>query len=291
MTGGTELAARQREVWDRIAPFWAAHRDAAPTPRIQWTPPLPELQLRDARVLEIGCGDGRHAVEMAAAGADVLATDASPVFVELARARADEHLQPTRNRFSAAVVDATDVESLAELNGTFDLIVADMVLMNLVDLRPLADAVSRLLDPRGRFVPTVLHPCFPSPFFVDVDSSGRPEGLVSRIIGVGQRVSAYLPARLVAAASIAVRPLLARPRPYIPETTRRVAVPGQPEPHFNVHRPLGTLLQPFFDAGLVLHGLSEGTGEDRLEPNLLSLELRLGDQVSSGGPLRGLTSR
>jgi len=269
-----ELAARQREIWDRIAPFWAAHREGAPDPVVTWTPPLPDLQLRGARVLELGCGDGRRAVKMAAAGATVLATDASPVFVEMVRRRADREAEACRDRLSTAVVDATDVDSLAQLDGPFDLVVADMVLMNLLDLQPLASALPRLLAPGGRFVPVVLHPCFPSPFFVDVDDSGRPSGFVSRIIGFGQRAGAYVPPRLLSAMSIAVRPLLARPRPYMPEVARRVAIPGQPEPHFNVHRPLATLLQPFFDAGLALYGLSEGVGAGRVEPNLLALDLR-----------------
>lgn len=277
MAGVSELAARQREIWDRIAPFWAEHREATPGPVVEWTPPLPAPDLHGVRVLELGCGDGRRAVAMTAAGATVLATDASPVFLDLAAARAVRELSlDDRDRFSVAIVDATDPDPMADLEAGFDLVVADMVLMNLVDLRPLAQALPRLLGPQGRFTPTLLHPCFPSPFFVDVDGAGRPTGLVSRVIGVGQRAGRFAPPRLLGAVSVAVRPLLVRPRPYLPEVARRVAVPGQPEPHFNVHRPLGAVLQPFFDAGLVLHGLSEGIGEDRLVPNLLSLDLRLG---------------
>ena len=273
MTGGTGLTTKQREIWDRIAPLWAEHRDAAPEPRVEWTPPLPDVDV--ARVLELGCGDGRRAVALAASGATVLATDASAVFVELASARAARRDEDLGDRFSTAVIDATDPASLATIDGRFDLVVADMVLMNLMDLGPLANALPRLLSPGGRFTPMVLHPCFPSPFFVDVDESGRPAGAISRLIGVGQRIAAHVPERAVVALSLAVRPLLARPRPYVPEVIRRVAVPGQPEPHFNVHRPIGTLLRPFFEAGVVLHGLCEGTGEGRIEPGLLWLDLRV----------------
>lgn len=275
MAGGNELATKQLEIWDRIAPFWAEHRNAAPPPRVDWTPPLPDLELTDARVLELGCGDGHRAVEIAAAGATVLATDASAVFVELASAHASVHAETLGGRLSTAVIDATDPASLATIGGGFDLVVADMVLMNLMDLTPLARALPRLLSPGGRFTPMVLHPCFPSPFFVDVNTAGRPTGAISRLVGVGQRITTRVPERAVVALSRLVRPFLARPRPYTPEVTRRVAVPGQPEPHFNVHRPIGTLLRPFFDAGLALHGLCEGTGEGRIEPGLLWLDLRL----------------
>ena len=274
MAGGTELAAKQREIWDRIAPFWAEHRELAPTRAVRWTPPQPTFDVADLRVLELGCGDGRRAVQLAAAGADVLATDASSVFVELTERRAAHHPGQVSGRLSTAIIDATDSASLATLDPGFDLIIADMVLMNLVDLVPLARELPRLLARGGRFTPMVLHPCFPSPFFVDVDEAGRPAGFVSRIVGLGQRVAAHVPARAIAALSFAARPLLARPRPYFPEVTRRVAVPGQPEPHFNVHRPIGALLQPFFEVGLSLHALCEGTDDDGTEPGLLWLDLR-----------------
>ena len=274
VTEATDLGAQQREIWDRIAPFWADHRAQAPDPRVEWTPPLPEQHLQGARVLELGCGAGERAVEMAAAGANVLATDVSPTFVELASARAARDDRDLMERVSTAVVDATDPSALAQLEGSFDLVVADMVLMNLVDLRPLAGALPRLLGNSGRFVVTLLHPCFPSPFFVDIDEAGRPIGGLGRVVGFGQRVAAHVPARLISAVSIALRPLITRPRPYLSEVTRRVAVAGQPEPHFNVHRSIGTLLAPFLDAGLVVHGLSEGTGEGRAQPSLLWLDLR-----------------
>lgn len=274
MNGDNDLAARQRAVWDRIAPFWAEHRDSSPTIDIDWTPPQADVDVTGCRVLELGCGDGRRAVELAAAGASVLATDASPVFLDLARARFATQPSDVRDRLSTAVVDAANPASLASLGGHFDHIVADMVLMNLVDLVPLAQALPQLLAVNGRFTPLVLHPAFPSPFFVDLDADGRPTGAASRVVGLGQRIAAHVPKRVVAALSVLARPLLARPRPYLPEVARRVAVPGQPEPHFNIHRPVGSLLKPFFDAGLALHGLCEGADECRTEPGLLWLDLR-----------------
>jgi SAM-dependent methyltransferase len=217
MTGDTDLAASQRAVWDRLAPFWEEHRDRAPTINIEWTPPQPELDVTGLRVLELGCGDGRRAVELALAGATVLATDASPVFLDLTRARVAKQPRDVSDRLSIALVDATDPASLASLPGRFDLVVADMVLMNLVDLVPLAQAMPQLLAVDGRFTPLVLHPSFPSPFFVDVDTDGRPTGAVSRMVGFGQRVAAHVPERVVAALSVLARPLVARPRPYLPE--------------------------------------------------------------------------
>jgi SAM-dependent methyltransferase len=131
-------------------------------------------------------------------------------------------------RVSTAVVDATDPVSLGSLDGGFDLVVADMVLMNLVDLVPLARAMPRLLAHNGRFAPLVLHPSFPSPFFVEVDAAGRPTGAVSKVVA--------LP---------------------LDSASRRCL-----------------LLKPFFDAGLVLHGLFEGADDGGTEPGMLWLDLR-----------------
>jgi SAM-dependent methyltransferase len=58
------------------------------------------------RVLDAGCGPGRHAVELARRGIDVVGVDASPDFIALARAEAETGSLP------AEFVEA-DVRSLA----------------------------------------------------------------------------------------------------------------------------------------------------------------------------------
>lgn len=50
--------------------------------------------LRDARVLDAGCGTGAMAAELAARGARVVAVDISPKLVDIARARLPEGLAP-----------------------------------------------------------------------------------------------------------------------------------------------------------------------------------------------------
>lgn len=67
------------------------------------------------RLLDVGCGPGRHAVEFARRGVDVVGIDISPEFVAVARERAkearvsvsffemDAHLLPFEDEFDSAV--------------------------------------------------------------------------------------------------------------------------------------------------------------------------------------------
>jgi SAM-dependent methyltransferase len=58
---------------------------AAQVPRL-----LARLDLRRGAVLDLGCGPGRHALPLAAAGLDVTAVDTSPALIDALRERAAE---------------------------------------------------------------------------------------------------------------------------------------------------------------------------------------------------------
>ncbi|MFP4148266.1 MAG: class I SAM-dependent methyltransferase [Nitriliruptoraceae bacterium] len=112
-----------------------------------------------SRVLDVGCGTGRHAVPIAAMGAEVTGLDQSPAMLERAEARA-----------SAAGVDVTWVEAdareLPDHLGSFDVglclcegafcLVADGVEPLDHDQAILA-GIHRVLRPGGRLVLTALN--------------------------------------------------------------------------------------------------------------------------------------
>src|SRR5262249_4689842 len=82
---GTDLPAR--EGYDQ----WAAVYDADDNPLVALEGPWVEHLLGDVRgltVLDLGCGTGRHALRMAAAGAVVHALDFSSAMLERARQKA-----------------------------------------------------------------------------------------------------------------------------------------------------------------------------------------------------------
>jgi SAM-dependent methyltransferase len=109
------------------------------------------------RVLDIACGNGGFSRRMAALGAVGVASDFSPKFIQLARARTVENA----DRITYQVVDATDEAQLLALGeASFDAAVCTMGIMDMPAVDPLMSGVRRLLRPGGRFVFSVMHPCF-----------------------------------------------------------------------------------------------------------------------------------
>lgn len=96
-----------------------------------------------ANVLDIGAGEGQLAQALAHAGASqVVALDASPKQLFAAAERGSDRL-----RFVIGSADDTPFES-----GSFDLVVAHLVLHHIEPLQPVFREIFRLLRPGGLFV-------------------------------------------------------------------------------------------------------------------------------------------
>jgi hypothetical protein len=108
-----------------------------------------------------------------------------------------------------------------------------MALMDMADIDPLMNVLGSLLRPGGRFVFSVLHPCFNNPAIVQMgELEDRAGDFVSTY---SVKISRYL----------------------TPFTQVGLAMHKQPVPHPYFHRPLGALLAPAFEVGLVLDGIEE----------------------------------
>jgi ubiquinone/menaquinone biosynthesis C-methylase UbiE len=218
-----------RSVWDRLAGYWDERVEAGVTWQRRLIQPSVERLLRlepGERVLEIACGNGDFARRMSELGGEVLATDFSERMLELARSRNG----PVEYRLA----DATDEQALLGLGprASFDAIVSNMAIMDMVSIEPMAAAASRLLKPNGRFVFATLHPAFNSGDVrptVELDL----EGNVTQVYSV--KVASYGRAFRI----------------------KGVAMPGQPVEQWYFHRPLWMIVQPFFQHGFVLDGLEE----------------------------------
>ncbi|MEZ5099834.1 MAG: methyltransferase domain-containing protein [Thermoleophilia bacterium] len=97
--------------------------------------------LRGQRVLDVGCGTGRLAAELARRGARVWGVDASPEMLERARARAPRGVG----------VKLGAAERLPFKDGWFDRAVMRLV-AHLVDRERAFAELARVLAPRGRAV-------------------------------------------------------------------------------------------------------------------------------------------
>jgi 2-polyprenyl-3-methyl-5-hydroxy-6-metoxy-1,4-benzoquinol methylase len=220
-----------REAWNTNARFWDSRMaegndwfNVLVWPRVETL-----LQMRQGdTVLDIACGNGLTSRRLARGGARVVAFDFSEQMIRLAKERGGN------DGIDYRVVDATNADALSGLGpGRFDAALCNMALMDMADVRPLMEALSSLLRPAGRFVFSVLHPCFNNPAIVQTGELQDRGGEVVTTYSV--KVSRYL-------------------TPYM---QAGLAFHDQPMPHPYFHRPLARLLGEGFEAGLVLDALEE----------------------------------
>jgi 2-polyprenyl-3-methyl-5-hydroxy-6-metoxy-1,4-benzoquinol methylase len=106
------------------------------------------------RVLDVACGHGRITRELARRGADVAGIDIAGNLIR--KALETEQNEPLGIRYIHA--DVTTPELLSDRE--FDMVTCSFGLSDIDDLDGAIAAISAALRPRGRFVFSVLHPCF-----------------------------------------------------------------------------------------------------------------------------------
>jgi SAM-dependent methyltransferase len=143
-----------REFWDSQAQAWG---EFARTPghdayheEFNFPAFLELLPPTGRRTLDLGCGEGRVGAELERRGHSVVGVDSSPTMVALAREKHEAHV--------------ADAGALPFEDGSFDLVVAYMSLMNLDDLDGGLREAGRVLEPGGRLCAAVVHP---------IDGAGR----------------------------------------------------------------------------------------------------------------------
>ncbi|MEQ8262448.1 class I SAM-dependent methyltransferase [Pseudohaliea sp.] len=97
-----------------------------------------------ARVLDLGCGEGRHVHGAAFAGFETVGVDLSPGDLATARARLAELPPP-----APAAVVAADALTLPFADGAFDAVIMSEVLEHIPDYRAALAEATRVLRPDG----------------------------------------------------------------------------------------------------------------------------------------------
>ena len=165
-----------KHAWDTNAAFWDERMgEGNDFFNILLWPAVEKLLKPEPgeRILDVASGNGltsRHLANLANlaalanlanlanAKASVTAFDGSTVMIALASRRHGS------SNIDYRIVDATDREALFGLGpGAFDGALCNMALMDIAEIDPLMNALAVLLKPRGRFVFSVLHPCFNNP--------------------------------------------------------------------------------------------------------------------------------
>lgn len=232
----SQLAAMRQEtqrLWEQKAAFWDERMGEGNDFQRLLVGPATERLLRiqpGERVLDVACGNGVMARRLAQLGAEVVATDFSPTFLERAAARSG----PLSERIEYRLADATDEAQLLALGeGSFDAAACNMALMDMPTIAPLARALVCLLKPGGRCVFATQHPCF---------NSNSPRFVLEEEDRQGDVVEVYA-LKIVGYLDVA--------------PTKGAGIIGEPNPHYYFHRPLHELLNIFFDAGFVLDRIEE----------------------------------
>lgn len=104
--------------------------------------------VRDKRVLDAGCGPGRHAKKLISKGALLTCVDISNEMINIARGHC-------HNKGEFIVGDLAQVKFMP---ASFDLIIASLSLMYLKEIKPVIKNFSRWLRPHGRLIFSIYHP-------------------------------------------------------------------------------------------------------------------------------------
>jgi 2-polyprenyl-3-methyl-5-hydroxy-6-metoxy-1,4-benzoquinol methylase len=232
------LHQKTRDIWNQNAAFWDEFTGEGTSWHSKLLNPAVDrlLQMKPGeQVLDVACGNGNFARRMAHLGAYVTACDFSEVFLERAKARTTEHVE----RIDYHLIDATNEEQLLTL-GTrrFDAAYCGMALQDMSSIDPLLSALSQLLKSAGRFVFSVMHPCFNAAGVKMLMEEEDREGEIITVYSI--KVSRYLGLT---------------PR-------KGLGIIGQPAPQYYFDRPLSVLFNACFGAGWVLNGLEEPAFEE-----------------------------
>ena len=227
-----DLNAESRAIWDANAEAWDRHMSSGGGFQTVLIAPTVEKMLDiqpGETVLDIACGNGIFSRRLAELGATVVASDFSPKLIELARQRTTENAE----RIIYHVADATDEAQLIALGGAqqFDAAVCNNALMDMPEIEPLFRAVAKLLKPDGRFVFSLMHPCFNGLSIALL--AERPDYADTPIYAI--KVLRYLSW----------------------DVSKGLAISDQPREQYYWHRPLHILFNSAFASGLVMDRIEE----------------------------------
>ncbi|MBC8478294.1 MAG: methyltransferase domain-containing protein [Candidatus Delongbacteria bacterium] len=143
-----------RDFWNRVASDWDQQvGDAGDNNRrLNSDPVLWQFaaDVNGLKVLDAGCGTGYLARQLHQKGATVTGVDLSERMIAIARSKS--------NTIDYQVDSCTRLQGLAD--SSFDLLIANYVLMDVPDLEGTISAFHRVLKPGGAAVLVFSHPCF-----------------------------------------------------------------------------------------------------------------------------------
>ena len=106
-------------------------------------------------ICDLACGEGHLSRQLAESGASITGIDISEKLLDLTQAK---------NIHTSVQFMQDDAQALTQLpQNHFDLVVCNLALMDILDLRAVYKNVFRILKAGGNFIFSITHPCFQSP--------------------------------------------------------------------------------------------------------------------------------
>ena len=165
-----DIERRLRTQWTEAAQDWIETDQAVRTGMLDsWM--LDALgDVSGKTVIDIGCGEGRFCRLLAELGAVVTGVDLTEPLIERARSLGSD-------RETYTVGDAEDLDGVCD--GSFDLAVSYIVLVDLLDYQRSIREAYRVLRPGGRFVVCSVHPMRSAVISSEgLDQRRRPEAVL-----------------------------------------------------------------------------------------------------------------
>lgn len=165
-----------RDFWDRAATaYWQHQATGRDYYRYEFFGPAQLLmcgEVQGQRILDVGCGTGYFARELARRGASVTGIDISPGMI--AYARQEEIVEPLGVRYE--VLDAADLANSGL--GVFDMATSCVALQDMPAVPEVLRGVRSALRSGTRFVISITHPCTDTPYRAwDRDAGGAKRAL------------------------------------------------------------------------------------------------------------------
>ena len=225
-----------KDIWNTNAAFWDKRMGEGNDFHKLLIEPN-QIELLDINkgdlILDIACGNGQFARKMTELGARVTAIDFSDELIKIARAK------PLSDKIDYKVIDVTNMEDLNKLSQhTFDSIVCTMAIMDIENIQPFISFLPKILKNNGKFIFSILHPCFNSGENTLLHEINDSEGIINNNYYV--KISNYL----------------------VSKKYKGIAMTGQPEPQYYFHRPLSEILNVCFKNNFYMDGLREPSFKD-----------------------------